>query len=109
MSDIQEKVKELMGYREQARLGGGQKRIDSQHKKGKKTARERIKLLLDEGSFEEFDMFVKHRCNNFGLEEETYFGDGVVTGYGTINGRPGVCVLAGFHRVRRFAVRNLRR
>ena len=79
MSDIQEKVKELMGYREQARLGGGQKRIDSQHKKGKKTARERIKLLLDEGSFEEFDMFVKHRCNNFGLEEETYFGDGVVT------------------------------
>ena len=87
MSDIQEKVKELMGYREQARLGGGQKRIDSQHKKGKKTARERIKLLLDEGSFEEFDMFVKHRCNNFGLEEETYFGDGVVTGYGTINGR----------------------
>ena len=87
MSDIQEKVKELMGYREQARLGGGQKRIDSQHKKGKETARERIKLLLDEGSFEEFDMFVKHRCNNFGLEEETYFGDGVVTGYGTINGR----------------------
>mgnify|MGYP005848188275 CR=1 FL=1 len=87
MSDIQEKVKELMGYREQARLGGGQKRIDSQHKKGKKTARERIKLLLDEGSFEEFDMFVKHRCTNFGIEKESYFGDGVVTGYGTIDGR----------------------
>ena len=87
MSDIQTKIKELMEVREQARLGGGQKRIDSQHKKGKKTARERIKMLLDEGSFEEFDMFVTHRCHNFGLEEETYYGDGVVTGYGTIEGR----------------------
>ena len=76
-----------MEYRDKARLGGGQKRIDSQHKKGKQTARERIKMLLDEGSFEEFDMFVEHRCNNFGLGEETYFGDGVVTGRGTIDGR----------------------
>ena len=74
-----------MEYRDKARLGGGQKRIDSQHKKGKQTARERIKMLLDEGSFEEFDMFVEHRCNNFGLGEETYFGDGVVTGRGTID------------------------
>ena len=87
MSEIQKKITELMEYRQQARLGGGQKRIDSQHKKGKKTARERIAMLLDEGSFEEFDMFVTHRCHNFGLEEETYFGDGVVTGYGTIDGR----------------------
>ena len=87
MSDIQNKIKELMEVREQAKLGGGQKRIDSQHKKGKKTARERIEMLLDKGSFEEFDMFVTHRCNNFGLGEETYFGDGVVTGRGTIDGR----------------------
>ncbi len=87
MSEIQKKITELMEYRQQARLGGGQRRIDSQHKKGKTTARERIAMLLDEGSFEEFDMFVTHRCHNFGLEEETYFGDGVVTGYGTIEGR----------------------
>ncbi len=87
MSEIQKKITELMEYRQQARLGGGQRRIDSQHKKGKKTARERIAMLLDEGSFEEFDMFVTHRCYDFGLEEETYFGDGVVTGYGTIEGR----------------------
>ena len=87
MSDIQNKIKELMEVREQAKLGGGQRRIDSQHKKGKKTARERIEMLLDKGSFEEFDMFVTHRCNNFGLGEETYFGDGVVTGRGTIDGR----------------------
>ena len=71
MSEIQKKITELMEYRQQARLGGGQRRIDSQHKKGKKTARERIAMLLDEGSFEEFDMFVTHRCHNFGLEEET--------------------------------------
>src|SRR5512136_1578582 len=73
--------------RASARLGGGHKRIDAQHARGKLTARERIELLLDEGSFEEFDMFVTHRCNNFGLEKETYMSDGVVTGYGTIDGR----------------------
>ncbi len=73
--------------REATMLGGGQKRIDSQHAKGKLTARERIEMLLDEGSFEEFDMFVKHRCTNFGIEKESYSGDGVVTGYGTIEGR----------------------
>ena len=87
MSNQLEKVKELIQLREKARLGGGEKRIDSQHKKGKYTARERIAMLLDEGSFEEFDMFVQHRCVNFGLEKETYLGDGVVTGYGTIDGR----------------------
>ena len=68
---IEDKIKQLLDKRDLAKLGGGQKRIDSQHKKGKLTARERIDLLLDEGSFEEFDMFVTHRCNNFGLEKET--------------------------------------
>ena len=87
MSSNIEKIQELISFREQAKLGGGQKRIDSQHKKGKFTARERINMLLDEGSFEEFDMFVTHRCHNFGIENESYFGDGVVTGYGTIDGR----------------------
>jgi methylmalonyl-CoA decarboxylase subunit alpha len=84
---IEDKIKELLDKREQAKLGGGQKRIDSQHKKGKLTARERIELLLDEGSFEEFDMFVTHRCVEFGLEKEHYLSDGVITGYGTIDGR----------------------
>ena len=73
--------------REAARMGGGQRRIDSQHKKGKLTARERIEVLLDHGSFEEWDMFVEHRCTDFGMEENHIPGDGVVTGYGTINGR----------------------
>jgi acetyl-CoA carboxylase carboxyltransferase component len=81
------KIKELLEKRAEAKLGGGQKRIDAQHKKGKLTARERIDLLLDDGSFEEFDMFVTHTCTDFGLEKEHYMGDGVVTGYGTIDGR----------------------
>jgi acetyl-CoA carboxylase carboxyltransferase component len=84
---IEDKVKQLLDKRELAILGGGQKRIDSQHKKGKLTARERIDLLLDEGSFEEFDMFVSHRCIDFGIENEKYLSDGVITGYGTIDGR----------------------
>ncbi len=81
------KLKELIELRAKAKLGGGQKRIDAQHAKGKYTAHERIEMLLDEGSFEELDMFVTHRCNNFGLENEIYLGDGVVTGSGTIDGR----------------------
>ncbi|MDX1700452.1 MAG: carboxyl transferase domain-containing protein, partial [Melioribacteraceae bacterium] len=84
---IQEKIIELMNMREKARLGGGEKRIESQHKKGKYTARERIDMLLDDGSFEEFDMFVSHRTVDFGLDKQTYLSDGVVTGYGTIDGR----------------------
>lgn len=84
---IQEKIQELMDLRDQARLGGGEKRIETQHKKGKYTARERINMLLDEGSFEEFDMFVSHRCIDFGLQGQEYLSDGVVTGYGTIDGR----------------------
>ncbi|HPE85967.1 MAG: acyl-CoA carboxylase subunit beta [Bacteroidales bacterium] len=83
----QDKLKELIELREKAKLGGGEKRIQSQHAKGKFTARERIETLLDEGSFEEFDMFVTHRCTNFGLEKQIFLGDGVVTGHGTIDGR----------------------
>ncbi|MEM8577332.1 MAG: acyl-CoA carboxylase subunit beta [Pseudomonadota bacterium] len=84
MKDI---LSELEDRRGAARLGGGQKRIDAQHGRGKLTARERIDLLLDEGSFEEFDMFVTHRCTDFGMEQSKPAGDGVVTGWGTINGR----------------------
>jgi len=88
MSTSQEKkIQELIALREKAKLGGGEKRIEAQHKKGKFTARERLNMLLDEGSFEEFDMFVSHRCIDFGLEKESYLADGVVTGYGTIDGR----------------------
>ena len=93
MSENQKKVKQLVDLRTKAKLGGGQKRIDAQHAKGKFTARERIDMLLDKGSFEEMDMFVTHRCNNFGMEKESYLGDGVVVGYGTIEGRM-VCVFA---------------
>src|SRR5947209_3091962 len=84
MHDI---LQQLEAKRARARLGGGQKRIDSQHAKGKLTARERIDLLLDEGTFEEWDMFVEHRCTDFGMENSKIPGDGVVTGYGMINGR----------------------
>lgn len=82
-----EKVRNLIELRAKAKLGGGEKRIASQHAKGKYTAHERIQMLLDEGSFEELDMFVTHRCTNFGLEKEKYLGDGVITGHGTVDGR----------------------
>lgn len=84
---FEQKIKELLDKRGEARLGGGQKGIDKQHESGKLTARERIALLLDEGSFEEFDMFVTHRCQNFDMQKKSFLGDGVVTGYGTIGGR----------------------
>ncbi len=84
MHDIIERLDEK---RAAAGLGGGRKRIDAQHKKGKLTARERIELLLDAGTFEEWDMFKEHRCVDFGMAEQKVPGDGVVTGYGTINGR----------------------
>ena len=87
MSNQLEKVQQLIALREKARLGGGEKAIAKQHERGKYTARERIAQLLDEGSFEEFDMFVEHRCTNFGMDKKHYLGDGVVTGYGTIEGR----------------------
>jgi propionyl-CoA carboxylase beta chain len=81
------KVSILQEKQAAALLGGGAARIESQHKKGKLTARERIQLLLDEGSFEEIGMLVAHRCKDFGMEQESYLGDGVITGYGTVNGR----------------------
>jgi propionyl-CoA carboxylase beta chain len=84
---MQDIIHQLEAKRELARLGGGQKRIQAQHAKGKLTARERIELLLDAGSFEEWDMFVEHRCTDFGMADQTVPGDGVVTGYGMINGR----------------------
>lgn len=87
MSIQTENIKKLVERRASARLGGGEKRIEAQHQKGKLTARERIALLLDEGSFEEFDMFVQHRCTNFGMDKQHFDGDGVVTGQGTIGGR----------------------
>jgi propionyl-CoA carboxylase beta chain len=84
---MKEIVEQLEQKREAAALGGGQQRIDTQHSRGKLTARERLDLLLDEGSFEEWDAFVEHRCTDFGMEDNKVLGDGVVTGYGTINGR----------------------
>ena len=84
MKDV---LQELGERRAAARQGGGAHRIDAQHAKGKLTARERVELLLDEGSFEEFDMFVAHRCTDFGMEADRPAGDGVVTGWGTVNGR----------------------
>ncbi len=85
---MQDIIRQLDEKRAKARLGGGQRRIDAQHAKGKLTARERIELLLDDGSFEEWDMFKEHRCTEFGMgEDEAVPGDGVVTGYGTVNGR----------------------
>jgi len=84
---MQDILDQLEKKREAARLGGGEKRIEAQHKKGKLTARERLELLLDEGTFEEWDMFVEHRCTDFGMQDNKIPGDGVVTGYGMINGR----------------------
>lgn len=87
MGKSQEKIQELIDKRAEARLGGGEKAIEKQHARGKYTARERIDQLLDKDSFEELDMFVTHRCTNFGQDKKHILGDGVVTGYGTIEGR----------------------
>ena len=83
----QNKLNELIDLRTKAKLGGGEKRIEAQHAKGKYTARERVDILLDKGSFEEYDMFKEHRCTNFGMEKQNFLGDGVVVGSGTIEGR----------------------
>lgn len=85
MSKQLEKIKQLIEKREVARIAGGEKAIEKQHARGKYTARERIAMLVDEGSFEEFDMFKLHRCTNFGMEKKQFLGDGVVTGSGTID------------------------
>lgn len=84
---MQKIIRKLEEKREGARAGGGERRVQAQHGKGKLTARERIEVLLDEGSFEEWDMFVEHRCNDFSMAEQKVPGDGVVTGHGTVNGR----------------------
>ncbi|MHA2266058.1 MAG: carboxyl transferase domain-containing protein, partial [Candidatus Thorarchaeota archaeon] len=87
MKGHKEKFDELTKLREEAKLGGGQERIDKEHEKGRLTARERIDRLLDPESFVEIDEFVVHRETGFGLDEKKILGDGVITGYGTINGR----------------------
>ncbi|MCJ7831487.1 MAG: methylmalonyl-CoA carboxyltransferase, partial [Dehalococcoidia bacterium] len=85
---VKDKLERLRKLKEEARLGGGQKRIKAQHARGKLTARERLDILLDEGSFVELDTLVVHRCNDFGVADQRFPGDAVVTGYGKINGRP---------------------
>ena len=84
MTDV---IQQLEKKRDEARQGGGKKRVDAQHARGKLTARERIEILLDADSFEEYDMYVEHRTNDFGMEKQKYAGDGVVTGSGKINGK----------------------
>src|SRR3954462_5957371 len=93
MKDILDKLEQRRG---QARLGGGETRIEAQHKRGKRPARARIELFMDKGSFEEFDMFVEHRSIDFGMEKSKIPGDGVVTGWGTVNGRTGFVVAKDF-------------
>jgi len=87
MTEREKLFEDLQARREEARAGGGERRVQKQHDKGKLTARERIKILLDEGSFIELGMFVRHQSHDFGLEENRPYGDGVVTGYGTVDGR----------------------
>ena len=87
VSDDRAEIQHLHELRAESRLGGGQARIDKQHEKGKLTARERLELLLDPGSFVEFDAFVTHRSHDFGLEKQKYLGDGVVTGHGKVDRR----------------------
>ena len=87
MSTIDPNIQRLHDLREQAKQGGGADRVEKQHKQGKLTARERIDLLLDSGSFRELDMFVTHRATDFGMEDKKYLGDSVVTGWGTVDGR----------------------
>lgn len=87
-NDIYEKINELYEKRRTVELGGGDDKIAKQHEKGKLTARERIDLLLDDGTFVELNPFIQHRCNDFGLVDKTGPGDGVVTGFGKVNGRP---------------------
>ena len=90
---MKDRIQELRDLKAEAQLGGGQARIDAQHAKGKLTARERIDVLLDPGSFTELDMLARHRSTRFGLEKQRPLGDGVVTGFGTIHGRT-VCVFS---------------
>ena len=101
---MQEILDQLEAKREAARMGGGERRIKAQHERGKLTARERIDLLLDEGTFEEIDMFVAHRASTSAMAEQRVPGDGVVTGHGHDQRPARVRLLAGLHRVRRLAL-----
>ena len=103
---MQQKIRELLKRREEAKLGGGEDKLKAQHEKGKLTARERIELLADEGSFEEVDMFVTHRATDFGLEKMKYPGDGVVTGFAKIEGRTASYFQPGLYCIWRFSIRN---
>jgi propionyl-CoA carboxylase beta chain len=87
MADIDPKMRQLRDRKAESRLGGGAERIETQHQRGRLTARERIDLLMDKGSFREIDAFVEHRTADFGLDKQKYLGDSVVTGWGTIDGR----------------------
>ena len=104
--NLEEKIAELKKRNQLAEEGGGAKRRERQHKEGKMSARERIEFLLDEGTFEETDKLVTHRCNDFGMAEQKPYGDGFVTGLWPHRRAAGVCVRAGFHRVRRIAFGN---
>jgi acetyl-CoA/propionyl-CoA carboxylase carboxyl transferase subunit len=84
---MDDKIEELREKKREAEKGGGEERIDAQHDKGKMTARERIEYFLDDGTFQEFDQLKTHRCTNFDMEENQPYGDGVVTGYGEVDGR----------------------
>ena len=103
------KLADLERRLDEAVHAGSERAVEKQHAKGKKTARERIELLLDEGSFVELDELARHRSTAFGLEKNRPYGDGVVTGYGTVDGRQVVRVRPGLHRLRRLARRGLRR
>ena len=106
MSNQLEKIKELIERRAVARIGGGEKAIAKQHEKGKYTARERLAMLLDEGSFEEMDMFVEHRCTNFGMEKKTLSGRRCSNRLRYNRRTSGICVRTGLHCFCRFTVRN---
>ena len=87
MASTEERLQDLRNRKARSEAGGGQARVESQHNRGKLTARERMELLLDDGSFQEMDALVEHRCKDFGMEKNIIPGDGVVTGHGTVNGR----------------------
>ena len=107
--DFEQKVAELKKRNQLAEDGGGAQRRERQHKEGKMSARERIEFLLDEGTFEETDKLVTHRCNDFGMAEQKIYGDGFITGYGRIEGRLVYRLRPGLHRLRRIALRSQRR
>ena len=96
METTEDRLQDLRKRKNQAQMGGGQARIDAQHNKGKMTARERLEAFLDEGTFQEIDALVEHRCNDFGMDKNVIPGDGVVCGYGTVEGRTVYCYAQDF-------------